>query len=55
VILDFHREPPHGRVDARPLWNGPALHDAAELQAEVEVEMAGGVLLDDEAQWLAAR
>ena len=50
MILDFHGEPPHRRVVARPLRHGPALHHAVELEAEIEVQMARRVLLHDEAQ-----
>ena len=49
VVLDLHREALVRRVEARPLGHGPALQDAVELQAEVVVQAAGGVLLDDEA------
>ena len=48
VILDLHREPLDGRIVARALGHGPALHHAVELEAEVEVEMTRRVLLDDE-------
>src|SRR4029077_19030326 len=47
VILDLHREPLDRRVEARPLRPSPALHHAIELEPQVEVQVARGVLLDD--------
>src|SRR3546814_8669412 len=43
------REAPVRRVQARALGHGPALQHAVELEAEVVVQPACGVLLDDEA------
>ena len=50
MVLDLHREPLVRRIEARPLGHRPALQHAVELQPEVVVQMAGGVLLDDERQ-----
>ena len=55
VVFDLHRQPPNGRIEARALRYGPRLHHAVELQAEVVVEVARRVLLDDEVQGPAAR
>ena len=55
VVLDLHRQPLDRRVEARPLGHGPALHHAVELEPEIEVQVTGGVLLDDEGQLLLAR
>src|SRR6185437_637225 len=50
MILHLHRQPLHGWIGTRSLRNGPALHDIAELQPEVEVEMTRGVLLHDKGE-----
>src|SRR3546814_10582581 len=49
VVLGMDREAPVRRVQARALGHGPALQHAVELEAEVVVQPACGVLLDDEA------
>ena len=48
MILDLHGQRLHRRVEARPLRHGPAFERAVVLQAEVVVQPAGGVLLNDE-------
>src|SRR5437762_895970 len=53
MILDFDGEPSRRWIEARSLRDGPALHDAAELEPEVVVEVTGGVLLDDERECAA--
>src|SRR5437773_5734283 len=50
VILDLHRKSFYRRVEARAFWHRPTLHDPVELEAEIEVEMTRGVLLDHETQ-----
>jgi hypothetical protein len=50
VILDLHGKSLHGRVEAGSFWNSPTLHHTIELQPQVEMEMAGGVFLDYEAE-----
>src|SRR5204863_9253777 len=50
MILDFDGEAACGGIEARSLGDGPAPHDAGELEPEIVMEMAGGVLLNDEAQ-----
>src|SRR5690606_15919536 len=52
MVLDFHRQALDGRIDARALRHGPALHDAVQLQPEIVVQPAGVVLLDDVAKLL---
>ena len=53
VVLDVHREALVGGVRRRPLRHGPRLQHAVELEPEVVVSAARGVLLHDEP--LAAR
>jgi len=48
VILDMDGEPLLARDQARAAGDRPALHHAVELQPEVVVQPAGGMLLDDE-------
>jgi hypothetical protein len=50
MILDLHREPFDGWIQAGPLWNCPALHDSIELEPQIEVQVTRCVLLDNEAQ-----
>ena len=50
MVLHVHGHALVGRVEARPLGNGPALQRAIELEPEVVVQVAGGVLLDDEGE-----
>ena len=50
VRLRLHREPLDGGVEGRPLGHRPREHDAAMLETEVVVQLAGPVLLDDELQ-----
>jgi hypothetical protein len=49
MVLGAHREPAIAGRQARALGHRPRQQDAVELQAEVVVHPAGGVLLDDEA------
>ncbi len=53
VVLDVHGEPLVGRIRRRPLRHRPGLQHALELEPEVVVSPARGVLLHDEP--LAAR
>jgi hypothetical protein len=46
----LHRQPFVARIKARSLGHCPAFHHAVELEAQVEVETASGVLLDHETQ-----
>src|SRR4030095_9968131 len=56
MVLDVHRHPLVGRVEARALGHRPALQRALELEPEVVVQTAGGVLLDHERErWADAR
>ena len=55
MILDLHRQPLLAGDQAWSASDGPALHYAVELEPQVVVEAAGGVLLDDELVALAAR
>jgi hypothetical protein len=50
VVLHHDGQPLVRRVQGRPLGHGPGLEDAVHLQAEVVVEAARGVLLDDEGE-----
>ena len=45
----MHGEAPGVRVERRPLGHRPAGEDAVDLEAQVVVEPAGPVPLDDEA------
>jgi hypothetical protein len=47
MVLDMDREPLLVGDEARPFRHGPALEDAVQLQAEIVVHPARGVLLDD--------
>ena len=49
VVLDVHGEAPSVRVDRRSLGHRPADEDTVDLEAQVVVEPAGPVTLDDEA------
>src|SRR5437762_10325398 len=55
MILDLHRQPLLAGDQAWSARDGPALHHTVELEPQVVVEAAGGVLLDDELVALAAR
>src|SRR4029079_12488535 len=48
VILGLRAHAPLARDEARPLRNRPALEHAVELEPEVPVHSARGVLLHDE-------
>ncbi len=48
VILHLHGQPLVIHVVRRALWHGPGAEHALHLEAKVEVELAGGVLMDDE-------
>ena len=50
MVLDVHRQALVGGVEAWPLGHRPAQQHAVELEAEVVVQMARRVLLDDEGQ-----
>src|SRR5450631_3461142 len=52
VIFDVHRQTLVGRVEAGALGHRPAQQYPVELEAKIVVEMAGGVLLNDERQRL---
>ena len=54
MIFDVNGEPLVGGVEARALGDRPACKHAIELEAEVVVEIAGGVLLHDETRTRAA-
>src|SRR5690348_7465968 len=46
VIFDMDGKPLFARDEARTFRHGPALQDAIELEAEVVMKPAGGMLLD---------
>src|SRR5207342_2846563 len=48
MVFDFHGEASYGRVVARSLRHGPALHHAVQFETKIEVERTRGVLLHDE-------
>jgi hypothetical protein len=49
MVLDMDGEPLLARHQARALGDGPALEHFVELEAEIVVQPARRVLLDDEA------
>jgi hypothetical protein len=53
VVLHLHREALDGRVEGRPLGDGPGEHDAVPFEAKVVVERRRPVLLDHEGELLA--
>src|SRR6266404_2627679 len=54
MILDVDGEPLVRRIEARSLRHRPAFERAVELETEVVMQAAGGVLLHDEPQPCAA-
>ena len=50
VILDLHGQTPIARVKRWPLGDRPGLEDPVIFEAQIKMQMAGRVLLDDEAQ-----
>ena len=50
VVFDLHGERFHRRVETGAFRNGPAFERAVVFEAEVVMEAAGGVLLDDVTQ-----
>jgi len=48
VVGDLNGQALDGGVERWALWQCPGLHDAGDLEAQVEVARAGGVLLNDE-------
>src|SRR5262249_31406646 len=48
MILHLDREPLLAGNEARPASDRPALHDAVELEPQIVVQAARGMLLDDE-------
>ena len=55
VVLGLHGEALFARIERRALGNRPGLEDAVAFEAEVVVQVPGGMLLDDEQQRPAAR
>src|SRR5436305_704355 len=49
MIFDLHGQPLVGRIERRPLGNGPGFENAFHLESEVIVPASGFVLLDNEA------
>src|ERR1019366_6238865 len=47
MILDMDGQPLLTRHQARSAGDGPAFHHAVELQAQIVVQAASGMLLDD--------
>jgi hypothetical protein len=52
MVFDLHRQPPVFRVERGTLGNRPGPENAIPFQAQIEMQVACGVLLDDEAQCL---
>src|SRR6185312_1193725 len=52
MVFDVHRQPLVVRVEARTFGHRPAQQHTVQLEPEVVVQMAGRMLLDDEAQLL---
>src|SRR5687767_10560467 len=52
MILHLHREPLHGGIRGRSLRYRPTLHHAVQLEPEIEMQAAGGVLLNHKIQLL---
>jgi hypothetical protein len=50
MIFHLHRQAFVSRIDRRPLGDGPRFEDAVQLQAKVIVQVARGMLLNDEPQ-----
>src|SRR5712671_3818845 len=48
VIFDLHCQTLHRRIEAGALGHGPALHHSIELEPQIEMEITGRMLLDDE-------
>src|SRR5690606_19492167 len=48
MVLDVHRQPLHAGIEAGTFRHGPALEHPVDLQSEIVVQVAGGVLLDAE-------
>ena len=55
VILGLHGEALFARIERRAPGNRPGLENAFAFEAEVVVQLPGGVLLDDEQQRPARR
>jgi hypothetical protein len=53
VVFDMDGEPLLPRVEARSLRHRPALQNAVELEAEIIMQSARGMLLDDKGEPLA--
>ena len=47
MVLDLDRKALLARDEARAFRHGPALQDPVQLEAEIIVKPAGGMLLDD--------
>ena len=52
MVFHLDREPLVRRIDGRAFRHGPRLEDAVELQAQIPMQVARGVLLDHEASML---
>src|SRR6185436_834280 len=50
MILHLHRQAFDTWIGARALRHRPAFHHAIELEAQIVVQVTGGVLLDDEVE-----
>ena len=50
VIFDLHRESLHRWIKAGPFRHRPAFHYAIELESKIEMQVTGGVFLNDEAK-----
>ena len=55
MIFDVYGEALFGRIEARPLGNGPGLQDSIALQPQIVVQSSSRVLLDHEKKRAAAR
>jgi len=52
MVFHLHGQAPYGRIETGTLGNCPALHYPIELQAQIIVQVAGCVLLNDEGELL---
>src|SRR6202007_543299 len=52
MVFHLHRQAPVVRIERRALWHRPGVEGPFELQTKVEVQVSGGVLLNNKAQGL---